>query len=189
MDTLRDQRELEAIWNSNKAHGRLGSAVSDPRPGHGNALVRSIEGMSASILPKRLHRLVRFGISGLLATGLYFVLVNVAVLTFGTDPAWASVYAYLLSLLFSYAMQSRFTFGVKGDSPSQVLRFGLTSVVGLSVSYWIIVLNGALELPFVVGALGVCILIPVCNFLVFKHWVFARAKVADSATTVESERV
>lgn len=128
------------------------------------------------VLPAKLHQLTRFGVAGILATLLYFVLTNGIVVFGGTDPVAASIYAYLLSLIFSYLMQSRFAFRVAGDRPGQVLGFVATSLAGLAISYWIMLLaSDVLALPYVLGALAVCVLIPLTNYVLFKYWVFARS--------------
>jgi putative flippase GtrA len=132
----------------------------------------------------RFNRIVRFGFAGILATILYFILVNTIVMSFGTDPVAASVYAYLLSLVFSYLMQSRFTFGVREDTLGQGLRFVVTSLAGLALSFWAMSFSvKVLDLPYAVGAVAVCILIPVTNYFVFQHWVFARGRPAAKETT------
>lgn len=122
-----------------------------------------------------LARLLRFGLAGALATLLYFVLVSVLVVLVGLQPVAASVWAYLLAMVFSYAAQSRFTFRVRTDGTSQVIRFVVTSLAGLGISYGAMWLTEhALEIPYVFGAAAVCVLIPLTNFFVFKHWVFAQ---------------
>lgn len=121
-------------------------------------------------------RLARFGLAGLMATFFYFVLVNGFVLIWALEAVTASVLAYLLAMLFSYAAQSRFTFRVTDDHGGQVARFVITSLFGLGVSYGVMVLcKDLLNFPYIVGAVAVCVLIPLANYLVFKHWVFARS--------------
>lgn len=129
----------------------------------------------AGLLTSRFSRLVRFGFAGILATILYFVLVSAIVTGFGTYPVEASVYAYLLSLVFSYLMQSRFTFRVRDDTFGQGLRFIVTSVAGLVISFWAMSFSvNILGLPYMAGAAAVCFLIPLTNYFVFQHWVFVR---------------
>ncbi len=119
--------------------------------------------------------IVRFGISGLLSTAFYFVLMNLIVLAFGMEPVWASVLAYAIAIGFSYTMQSRFTFRVKQDSLNQVTRFVATSLAGLAVSYWTVWLfNDYLKMPYWTGAAVVCVVVPTMNFLIFNRWVFLR---------------
>jgi putative flippase GtrA len=143
----------------------------------------------AVVLPaRRLNRLARFGFAGILATMVYFLIVNGIVLGFGTAPARASVYAYLLSLAFSYFMQSRFTFGVRHDSLGQSLRFVVSSLVGLAVSFCAMSFSVTfLELPYVVGAAVVCILIPLGNFFVFQYWVFASSPAAGGRSGADAD--
>ena len=68
------------------------------------------------IVPPPLQRVARFGLSGVVATLLYFLLTNLLVMMTGMPPPAASVCAYLLSLGVSYFLQSRFTFRINADS-------------------------------------------------------------------------
>lgn len=125
-------------------------------------------------LPPGLHRIVRFGIAGLGATVFYFVLTTVLASGAGMNPASASICAYLAALILSYLLQSRFAFRVAGDNAAQITRFIVTAIVGLVVSYGVMALaTGVLDLHYLVGAIGVCVLIPVINFVIFSRWVFA----------------
>lgn len=119
------------------------------------------------------RRVMRFGIAGLLSTAFYFVVANLIFLVSTTDPAWASLGAYLLAIAFSYAIQSRFTFRVKQDSPPQVIRFLVTSALGLAVSYWVVWLSAEVFVfSLWVGSLAVCVIVPVMNYFIFSMWVF-----------------
>lgn len=133
-----------------------------------------------AMLPPSLHRVVRFGLSGLVSTLVYFVLTNALVLVASMMPTTASVCAYLLSLGVSYLLQSRFTFRVNADSVDQIVRFVVTSLAGLMISWCAMAIAvDALALPYVIGAAVVCILIPVANFFMFRSWVFATHKTAE----------
>lgn len=126
-------------------------------------------------LASRFSRILRFGFAGILATILYFILVGAIVSGLSADPVLASVYAYLISLVFSYLMQSRFTFRVREDTFGQRLRFVITSICGLAISFWAMsFFVNVLELPYAAGAAAVCVLIPLTNYFVFQHWVFVR---------------
>lgn len=129
----------------------------------------------SALLTSRFSRILRFGFAGILATILYFILVSAIVSGLGIDPVVASVYAYLIALVFSYVMQSRFTFRVREDTFGQGLRFVITSLCGLAISFWAMSFSvNVLELPYAAGAAAVCVLIPLTNYFVFQHWVFVR---------------
>lgn len=121
-----------------------------------------------------LPRIVRFGAAGLIATLCYVVLANALVWCARLSPLFGSVAAYLISLVVSYLLQSRFTFGLRRDSVEQMTRFVVASVVGLCLC-WVItyVATHVLGWPYFAGTLLICILIPVVNYSLFKGWVFA----------------
>jgi len=126
------------------------------------------------LTPTPLYLVVRFGLTGVTTTLVYFFLTNTFVLLLRMAPAAASVCAYLLSIGISYLLQSRFTFRVNSDSVDQVVRFVVTSLAGLAVSWGVMAFTVAvLEWPYLSGALLVCVLIPAMNFFVFRSWVFA----------------
>lgn len=119
-------------------------------------------------------RVVRFGAAGLVSTVCYLVLANALAWSAGMSPLLASVVAYLISLVVSYLLQSRFTFGLRKDSIEQMIRFLCTSAVGLGLCWVITFVNSEmLGWPFFVGSFMICILIPMFNYSLFHAWVFA----------------
>ncbi|MFN4212156.1 MAG: GtrA family protein, partial [Devosia sp.] len=102
------------------------------------------------------------------------VCINVLVLALDLDPTTASVTSYLVSVVFSYLMQSRFTFRRKQDTAMQMVKFLVTSLFGFLVSYFSVAYATYLGLHYVVGAIIVCAVLPIANYFIFKRWVFAR---------------
>lgn len=139
-----------------------------------------VTSLLGAVLPPSLHRVVRFGLSGLVATLVYFLLTNVLVLVAGMPPTAASVCAYLLSLGVSYVLQSRFTFRVNADSVDQMTRFVITSLAGLVIAWCVMAITAdVLAWSYIIGAAVVCLLIPIANFFIFRGWVFATHKTED----------
>lgn len=133
--------------------------------------------------------IVRFVVAGIFSTLLYFILANAIVAVFAPKAAIASIAAYLVTLIFSYVAQSRFTFQISRDSTDQVARFIITSIAGVAVSYG--AMWGTTELlrwPFFAGAIIVCVVIPVANFFAFRMWVFVgKVTPATSARNMEGQ--
>jgi putative flippase GtrA len=121
-----------------------------------------------------LARVIRFGAAGVIATFCYFVMANALVWSSILSPLSASLAAYLISLVVSYLLQSRFTFGLRKDSVGQMTRFSITSIIGLCLC-WVItyVTAHVLGWPYFAGTFLICILIPVVNYSLFQGWVFA----------------
>lgn len=136
-----------------------------------------IASLLGAVLPPSLHRVARFGMSGVAATLVYFLLINVLVMAAGLLPTTASVCAYLLSLGISYLLQSRFTFQANTDSLDQMTRFVITSLAGLVIAGCVMAITvDVLAWPYFAGAAVICVLIPVANFFIFRGWVFATRK-------------
>jgi putative flippase GtrA len=144
-----------------------------------------VTSLMMAVLPPSLHRIVRFGLAGAVATLAYFLITNVLVLLANMPPVTASVCAYLLSLGISYILQSRFTFKINTDSPNQVARFVITSLAGLLVSWCVMAIAvDVLSWSYFVGTAVICVLIPLVNYFVFRGWVFATHSNATAHSTV-----
>jgi putative flippase GtrA len=124
--------------------------------------------------PTSLSRLVRFGAAGLTATLFYLVLANVLVWGGRLSPLTSSMVAYLISIVFSYLLQSRFTFGVQKDSVKQIARFAVTSLAGLFVCWGVTYVTFDIMCwSFFPGSMLICILLPAINYFLFQVWVFS----------------
>lgn len=133
-----------------------------------------IRGLAKRFLPAKVHQILRFGVAGLVSTLFYFV-ASAALVVFGeVQPVQASVLAYFLSLGVSYGLQSRFTFRQGNDSTTQIVRFLITALLGLAISYTLVFLTTeVLHWGYVVGNIAVCVVIPMANYFALKLWVFS----------------
>lgn len=110
-----------------------------------------------------------------MATGLYAA-VALCLSFCGLRVTLASFAAYLTAALFSYAGHKYFTFVSEGAHLFEAPRFILLTLVGLAVSLLLpALLSGLLGLPAQVPIVATCILIPLVNYVVLRHWVFAGA--------------
>jgi putative flippase GtrA len=121
-------------------------------------------------------RPARFLIIGLGATLLYamFAAVFSTGETVLMQPASGSVLSYVIAAVFSYAGHKYFTFASNGAHRFEAPRFVVLTFLGLAVSFVLpAVLSGVLGLRPQIPIVLTCILIPVVNYAVLRHWVFA----------------
>ena len=120
-------------------------------------------------------RLSRFAAIGILSTVLYAALA----LTFnrlGIQATGASVLAFGIAAIFSYAGHKYVTYVSGGRHAFELPRFLALSAAGLAVvSMLPALLSGVLGLPAAVPVLLACIVVPAVNYVVLGRWVFRDA--------------
>jgi putative flippase GtrA len=117
--------------------------------------------------------LSRYSSVGLLATGVYFTVANVLILSDIVPAITASVIAYATGMVVSFIGQSRFTFRVSSHSKSQVVRYLVLSVIGFGVSYASVYLATVyFGVCPIWGTAATAISVPALSFVVMKVWVF-----------------
>jgi putative flippase GtrA len=124
-----------------------------------------------------LQRLVRFGLTGLLTTGIAYG-VFIGLMAVGVQYAWANVAAWSAGLLVGFIINRRFTFAISGGE-QRARDFGwyiagavLQLLLGLAVYY---VLIGRLRLnPSLAFAINLPI-VTAFNFLFLRFVTFRRA--------------
>jgi putative flippase GtrA len=137
-------------------------------------------------LPPGLLLIARFGIVGLTAavvhSGLFLLLVS----KFGFSGLGATPIAFGFAFVVSYIGQSRWTFGA-GHSNAQLVRYGITQLVGLGLNalaaHLIVDVAGLRPvfcLPFIVFA------IPAVSFGLMRLWVFPQSRPSVAFSAPES---
>lgn len=120
-------------------------------------------------------RLPRFAMIGAAATAIYAA--TAALLSAGADPllpaATASVCAYALAALASYAGHKYVTFGSAGAHVFEAPRFAAVTAMGIAFAGILpmVMVDGAGLDPLVPIAVT-CIVVPVVNYVVLERWVF-----------------
>ncbi|WP_051333947.1 GtrA family protein [Mesorhizobium sp. WSM3224] len=120
----------------------------------------------------------RFLVIGIGATLIYALLAASfsAAAAMPLNPAMGSVLAYGLAAVFSYAGHKYFTFVSRGAHRFEVPRFAVLTLAGLATSFALpAVLSQWLGLPVQVPIALTSLLVPLVNYVVLRHWVFARA--------------
>lgn len=117
-------------------------------------------------------RMSRFAAIGIIATVLYAALA-LAFTRLGVAATGASVLAFMLAAVFSYAGHKYVTFVSGGRHVFELPRFLVVSAAGLAVvSVMPAVLTGMLGFPAAVPILLACVVIPAINYVVLGRWVF-----------------
>jgi len=117
-------------------------------------------------------KLSRFAVVGAGTTALYAVLA-LAFSFSGIAATGASVLAFLITAVFSYAGHKYVTFASGGSHAFEAPRFLAVSASSLTtVSVLPAVLTGMLGLPAAVPILLACIIVPAVNYVVLGRWVF-----------------
>ena len=131
--------------------------------------------MRVALIPDRARRLVRlgakFGVVGLSSVGVYFAALYVL------DPRIPSTLAltaicYLLSAIYNYLLQSRFTFQVR-TSPRAASRYAAMHALCLALNSTLMLalvdLGGAGLFPAQVLATGI---VAAVSFTLSSQWVY-----------------
>ena len=118
-------------------------------------------------------RLSRFVLIGLASTVLYAVLAFVFAGTEGLGATGASVLAFALAAVFSYAGHKYVTFVSDGAHRLELPRFLVLSASGLAVAIALPgLLTEMLGMPAAIPILLTCLIVPVVNYVVLGRWVF-----------------
>ncbi|RUW34111.1 MULTISPECIES: GtrA family protein [unclassified Mesorhizobium] len=125
----------------------------------------------------RQHRLSRFAVIGGAATLVYALC---ALLLSGGGRALsatsASVIAYVIAGVFSYAGHKYFTFVSAGAHRFELPRFLLLNAMGLAIAAALPgLLTGRLGMPAAVPVLLTCVAVPLVNYIMLGRWVFRDA--------------
>jgi len=117
--------------------------------------------------------MLRFAVSGGLATATHVLVFVTLVEAFALRPVLASVPAFMVALIVSYGMNYHWTFSVSGPHRIFLPRFVAVALLGL-------VLNSGITYAVVDVAhywygyalLLVVLLVPLVTFLLSNFWVF-----------------
>lgn len=121
--------------------------------------------LTTIIHSKRLGEAVRFGIVGILATGIHYA-IYYALLRYGTNASISYTIGYALSFISNFYLSARFTFKKKasvkkgiGFAMSHLLNY-LLQIICLNIFIWLGVSAELSPIPVY------CVCIPVNFFLV-----------------------
>jgi putative flippase GtrA len=124
-------------------------------------------------LAREFGRLVRFGITGVMATVVYAAVTIILVERCGVRAIAAAIIGYLAASGVSYFGHLHFSFSVEPDHRTYFWRFliasSLSFVLNVAIT-WIV--TGVLGYSERISVIIASILIPTTNYLCNRFWVF-----------------
>lgn len=120
-----------------------------------------------------LRQLIKFGVSGSLATVVNFLVVLLCVEIFGMDPVLSTVPAFLVAFFVSYAMNYFWTFQTKQSHWRALAKYfpvAAASMGGNALIMYICV--RVLHYPYLAGLVVSLMIVPILTFLLSKKLVF-----------------
>jgi putative flippase GtrA len=123
-----------------------------------------------------LGQVVRFGVSGGIATLLGALAYWVPATFLGVPPLVANLFNYLVAVASGYVLHSRWSFRGHGERDNALRttgRFFLVSLVSLGLnSLWVWLLTGLLEGPTWWPLVPMIFVTPAVTFALNRQWVF-----------------
>lgn len=115
-------------------------------------------------------RLYRYLMVGATATALQFILLHFAVLA-GVRPLWGSVLGYVLSAIFNYWANRKWTFEYDGAHMEAVIKFTLVVALGLLANSAVFLLAMG-RMHYLLAQLFATAAAVAVNYLGNAYWTF-----------------
>ena len=121
-------------------------------------------------------RILRYGVAGVFATGVYFGVVLACVEIALLAPVPATVVATLVVMLTSYVVNRVFVFDTDRSHASSFIRFAVASILNTGLNAGLMYLIVAIfKWPYIAGTLLTTVIVPPINFVVNYLWAFRPA--------------
>lgn len=118
-----------------------------------------------------LQKLFRFGLSGLMVTGLHALVATMAITMLQLSPATANGLAFLIATLCSYQLNTRWSFSAVVEQKN-FYRFCFVSAIGLFLA---VSISGTAEyfgFNYLIGIGMVICIVPIVSFLLHYFWTY-----------------
>jgi putative flippase GtrA len=129
---------------------------------------------SQSLLWGHRTRVLRFAVLGGASTALYVGIVWLGTAVLHIPPLLMNVIGYLAVLPINFILHRNFTFIARSPVGGQVQRFLIVHGFNLMTSSLVYVVADLFGAPTLLAIMGVCIVVPACQFLALDLWVFRR---------------
>lgn len=137
-------------------------------------------------LPLSVRQFLKFGMVGALNTVLSYLITNVCYYRFGLHEQTSNLIAFLITVLVSYLLNSRFVFRQEGDEAwyralaKVYASYALTELVLAGTLLFL--QERLLGIPhFIATFLNLCLTVPL-NFLLNKFWAYRRSGAGPQQT-------
>jgi len=117
--------------------------------------------------------LLRFGVSGAIATATHATLFTAAVELFSIAPVIATTLSFCAALIVSYGLNFHWTFASSGMHRVILPRYAVVALTGLAlnvmITYVVVNIGGHW---YGYALLAVITIVPLMTFLLSKYWAF-----------------
>ena len=125
--------------------------------------------------------LLRFGVSGVVATATHVILFASLVELLSVAPVVATSFAFCVSLLVSYGLNYHWTFAASGSHRVMLPRYAAVATLGLAlniaITYVIVDIFGYW---YGYALMAVISVVPLMSFFLSKFWAFGDNRRADT---------
>lgn len=138
-----------------------------------NALAGALPPTLAQRLPDRmmLIRVARFGVSGVVATGVHVAIATTLINGFSASQVTANGAAFVCANVCSYLLNALWSFSAK-PGRANFLRFYAVSLLGLALTLAISWLAQTLGLSYWTGLAAILSVVPPLTFVLHRFWTF-----------------
>ena len=137
--------------------------------------------MIQSGLAEELWRLARFFAVGTIATIVHIGVAMIVVAAAGANPTVGAMIGFVAAFMVSYFGHFRFSFAASGRYRDYLLKFAVSSLASFLLStaaVW--VATAILGIDYKLALIALAIIVPVCNYLVNRFWVFLQPRGVSS---------
>ncbi len=117
-------------------------------------------------------RIVRFILSGILATGTHSLSAYVLIIRLGWQPGPANACAFALATVVSYLGNTHWTFRAQ-HSKQLLFRFSVVVVGGCMVSWLIASTVASFGFAWWIGVAAIVMIVPAITWVAHKKWTYA----------------
>ena len=118
---------------------------------------------------------LRFGLVGLLATGIHVAVFLLLADGAGLDPTLATALAFLVATAVSYLANHSWTFGLRGGHRGRFGRYLVVALAGAGLNMAIMrAATAGLGWSKEAGLAAVLAVVPACSYLANRYWSFRR---------------
>lgn len=122
-------------------------------------------------LPLLWHRALRFGLTGLLVTGLHAITAIVLIEWLALAPPLANGVAFAVATVVSYVVNTTWSFSSQLHGRT-LRRFVCVSMAGFLLAMLVAWVAQRCGLDYLLGILAVALVIPAFTFVLHNFWTY-----------------